>query len=204
MYKANTPHGKESEAEYIVSQLLREANIAHIQYEITKYEGKTASKCLNYCNENTSIIPFAHFDTFANITGKDSLKLVEETYPEAFRQMLVIDYIIDNVDRHSFNWGFQVDAHTCKTIGLHPLMDHNCAMTFANPQALSIMYTGRTLQYVARRAYGRLEDTSFVKNILDYVNRRGTKKLFYKLFNSDQQWTNVKALCEELLGVLRW
>lgn len=204
MYKANTAQGKESEAEYIVSELLSEAKLAHVCYELTTFQGKTASRCINYCNENTSIIPFAHFDTFANIKGKDSLKLVEEMYPEAFRQMLVIDYIIDNVDRHSFNWGFQVDAHTCNVMGLHPLMDHNCAMTFANSQALSITYTGMTLQYVARRAYRKLEDTSFVHNILDYVNRWGTKKAFQKLFGTDHQWTNVKARCEELLRVVKW
>lgn len=204
MYKANTLHGKESEAEFIVSKILSEANIPHVEYELLMYEGKTASKCMNLCNERTSIIPFAHYDTFANLTGKDSLKLVEEMYPEAFRQMLVIDYIIDNVDRHSFNWGFQVNADTSQVIGLHPLLDHNCALTFSNPRALSVTYTGVTLKQVARRAYRRLEDTSFVQKILDYLNRRGTKKVFYKLFGSDVQWVNVKGRCEELLGVETW
>ncbi|MER2190316.1 MAG: hypothetical protein ABS951_05095 [Solibacillus sp.] len=118
--------------------------------------------------------------------------------------MLVIDYIIDNVDRHSFNWGFQVNTDTGDLVGLHPLLDHNCALTFVHPQALSVTYTGVTLQQVARRAYRRLEDTSFVQKILDYVNRRGTKKVFYKLFGSDTQWTNVKRRCEELLSLTKW
>lgn len=39
--------------------------------------------------------------------------------------MIVIDYLINNSDRHDYNWGIYYNPNTGKEISLHPLFDHN-------------------------------------------------------------------------------
>lgn len=41
--------------------------------------------------------------------------------------MNIIDYLVDNTDRHWGNWGFTVDNRTNKLGKLYPLMDFNRA-----------------------------------------------------------------------------
>ena len=53
--------------------------------------------------------------------------LALEQFPQQFAQMVVIDYLIGNIDRHEWNWGFYRDNVTGRVTGLHPLYDHNLA-----------------------------------------------------------------------------
>jgi hypothetical protein len=50
-------------------------------------------------------------------------KLGDE-YQKAFADMLVLDAIICNTDRHLGNFGFLVDNHTNKIVAPAPLFDH--------------------------------------------------------------------------------
>ena len=46
---------------------------------------------------------------------------------ESFREMIVMDAAMANVDRHSGNYGFLVDNDTGEILRMAPLFDHNMA-----------------------------------------------------------------------------
>ena len=200
LYKSNTPTGFESEAEYAVSNLLEAAGINHVTYELLEHEGIIASRCETLANHEIMITPADNVCRYFKDVGTDWMKQVIHYYGEEFYQMLVVDYIIDNKDRHFYNWGFYVQADKGSVIGLHPLFDHNCAMQFKEEHESQI-FDGKSLKQVARVYYRKLEDKSFVKRMRDYLDNPKVKKEFKKLFGSDLQWTKVKERCEELLSL---
>lgn len=200
LYKSNTPTGFESEAEYAVSNLLEAAGIPHVTYELLEHEGRIASRCETLTNHDVMIVPAANVCAFFMNQKRDWVEQVKMYWREEFYQMLVIDYIIDNKDRHFFNWGFYFKSDTGEVLGLHPLFDHNCAMQFKQ-QHFSQMFDGKTMRQVARVHYRKLEDKSFVKRMRDYLDNPKVKKEFKKLFKSDLQWTKVKERCDELLSL---
>ena len=51
----------------------------------------------------------------------------EHNAEEAFREMVVIDAIIANIDRHAGNYGFMVDNKTGEILRMAPLSDQNMA-----------------------------------------------------------------------------
>lgn len=201
LYKANTSYGFESEAEYAVSNLLEAAGIKHVTYELTEYQGHVASRCETLTNQDLMITPALNVCRFFLYLRQDWVQQVIKLCGDEFYQMLVIDYIIDNKDRHFLNWGFYVEADTGKVAGLHPLFDHNCAMQFTGEEHMSQVFQGKTLRKVARVHYRKLEDRSFVKRMRDYLDNPKVKKEFKKLFKSDLQWTKVKERCDELLSL---
>ena len=46
---------------------------------------------------------------------------------EAFREMVVMDAVMANVDRHAGNYGFLVNNATGEILRMAPLFDHNMA-----------------------------------------------------------------------------
>lgn len=53
---------------------------------------------------------------------------MESINKQHFAQMVVIDYLLSNTDRHLENFGFLVDNRTNTIIDMAPLYDHNQAL----------------------------------------------------------------------------
>ena len=51
----------------------------------------------------------------------------EHNAEESFREMIVMDAVMANVDRHAGNYGFLVDNATGDVLRMAPLFDHNMA-----------------------------------------------------------------------------
>ena len=127
LYKANDPNGNESEVEVEVSNILDRCNVEHCHYEAAEDEDLFVCACPTMTNDNISIVDGTTYTSFLNRQGIDVERQLAKEYPDQFYKMLVVDYLIANIDRHSQNWGMYFDPKTTNIIGMHPLFDHNNA-----------------------------------------------------------------------------
>lgn len=119
--------GYESKIEVMVSKLLDNMNINHVQYEDASDNGDYCSKCQCMTTSKLSIVDAGTLEGYLNRTGKSFLLFVKEKYADDLYKMWIVDYLISNSDRHSRNWGFYFDTDFTTIQGLHPLFDHNNA-----------------------------------------------------------------------------
>ena len=56
------------------------------------------------------------------------LKELPQTNKETLREMILLDSIILNTDRHRGNFGFRVDNKTLQLIGIAPIYDNDCSL----------------------------------------------------------------------------
>lgn len=137
---------KVSRKELAASELLDQLGFTHLAYVVAtpdevnaisppeKHElidkaGEIIVKCLCMTSEEISLLAFEEYAVFCENNGTNPYDFVKENFPERYNEMILIDYIFGNPDRHIGNWGFLYHADTMDIIGLHPLMDHDRAFS---------------------------------------------------------------------------
>ena len=119
--------GFEPYSEALASQLLEAAGVDHVPYSLVNYHGKLASQCPIFTSEEAGFVPvYRFFDKTFEI--EDVLAFCSDHGgEESFREMIVMDAVMANIDRHSGNYGFLVDNRTGEVLRMAPLFDHNMA-----------------------------------------------------------------------------
>lgn len=119
--------GFEPYSEVLAADLLEAAGVDHVPYSIVNFHGKLASKCPLFTSEDVGFVS-AHRFFNGPFDVPDMLAFCEEHgAEEAFREMVVMDAVMANVDRHAGNYGFLVDNATGRILRMAPLFDHNMA-----------------------------------------------------------------------------
>lgn len=143
LYKAGTDKkilinksGYEPYSEYYVSKMLDFLDIKHVEYNLEVFKGRLASVCECFCNLDYSYVPMSDVVRVANYS---ELKTVIKQYgfEKDFSDMILIDALTYNGDRHYNNFGFIKDNKTNKFIALAPLYDHGLSL-FSNLSDMSI------------------------------------------------------------------
>lgn len=131
LFKASTEGYAPGEplSEAATSAISAVAGIRHAGYWLDRWDGRTCSVCACFCDRETSYVPFAV------ATGKTSLPDVVATTMalggnvfEDLADMLVLDCLCANTDRHLTNFGLMVDASSGKVMGLSPVFDNGRAL----------------------------------------------------------------------------
>ncbi len=119
--------GFEPYSEVLASDLLQAAKIDHVPYTLMKFHGKLACKCPIFTSEDVGFVSAYRF--FDKPFGVDDMLEFSAAHgaEESFREMIVMDAVMANVDRHSGNYGFLVDNATGEVLRMAPLFDHNMA-----------------------------------------------------------------------------
>ena len=114
-------------SEKLASDLLAAAHVDHVPYEIVRYHGAIACKCPLFTSEEIGFVSAHRF--FDKPFGvRDMLAFcAEHGAEESFREMIAMDAVVANVDRHTGNYGFLVDNVTGGVLRMAPLFDHNMA-----------------------------------------------------------------------------
>lgn len=142
LYKGGTAGfsntGNEPYSEFYASQIAQVLGINAISYNISKWKGILCSTCELFTSKELSYVPVGRIIT------KGGMKAVREYFCElgedfkmALYDMLLLDAIICNTDRHFGNFGFLVDNKTNKIVAPAPLFDHgNSLFNFAGQDDL--------------------------------------------------------------------
>lgn len=119
--------GFEPYSEKLASDLLDAAKIDHVPYSLLRFHKKLACKCPLFTSEREGFVSAHRF--FEGPFDVDDMLAFAAKHgtEEAFREMVVMDAVMANVDRHAGNYGFLVNNATGEILRMAPLFDHNMA-----------------------------------------------------------------------------
>lgn len=143
LYKGGTSGasntGNEPYCEYYAAQIAKELGISAIDYGLSKWKGALCSTCVLFTSKEYAFLPVGKVVTSGGMEAVTSYyKKMEAAYSKALADMLVLDAIICNTDRHFGNFGFLVDNRTNEIVAPAPLFDHgNSLFNFAGKDDLA-------------------------------------------------------------------
>lgn len=80
-----------------------------------------------FTSPDISFVPYDEFAQFCSFYGEDPIDQVVNYNAKRYYEMQVIDYVLNNSDRHGQNWGFYMDAKTGKLTQMALHFDHDRA-----------------------------------------------------------------------------
>lgn len=143
LYKGGTSGasntGNEPYCEYYAAQIAKELGISAIDYGLSKWEGELCSTCVLFTSKEYAFLPVGNVVTSGGMEAVTSYyEKMGAAYAKALADMLVLDAIICNTDRHFGNFGFLVDNRTNEIVAPAPLFDHgNSLFNFAGKDDLA-------------------------------------------------------------------
>ena len=117
--------GNEPYSEFYAYQIAKAMHIDAIPYNLSKWEGELCSTCDLFTSKEYSFVPVGRLVASSNI--KEVHKYYENLGPDfvkALDDMIVLDALIFNTDRHFGNFGFLINNKTNQIYAPAPLFDH--------------------------------------------------------------------------------
>lgn len=133
------PFRQETYNEVIASLVMERLGINHIPYRLIFEDGEPHSICDNFVTSQTELVtawyvmqvlPFDHQAPKYPHLLACCEKLQIPNVNRAIDEMLILDYLIVNTDRHLNNFGFLRNAQTLKWIGFAPIFDSGSSLWF--------------------------------------------------------------------------
>ena len=143
LYKGGTSGasntGNEPYCEYYAAQIAKELGISAIDYGLSKWKGALCSTCVLFTSKEYAFLPVGKVVTSGGMEAVTSYyQKMGAAYSKALADMLVLDAVICNTDRHFGNFGFLVDNRTNEIVAPAPLFDHgNSLFNFAGKDDLA-------------------------------------------------------------------
>lgn len=130
--------GNEPYSEFYACQIADALGIPAVNYKLSKWKGELCSVCELFTSKEHSFMPVSRIVTKGGFEAvREFYKSMGEDYIKALNEMIVLDAIICNTDRHFGNFGFLVDNQTNKIVATAPLFDHgNSLFNFAGKSDL--------------------------------------------------------------------
>ena len=133
LYKGGTSGasntGFEPYSEFYVHQIAQALSIKTVPYGLSKWKGILCSTCSLFTSKEVSYLPIGRI---VKTGGFDAVYRFYESlgtdFVRALQDMLVLDAVIKNTDRHYGNFGLLTDSSTNRIIAPSPLFDHGNAL----------------------------------------------------------------------------
>lgn len=115
-------------SEYFISQLETALGIDHIEYDLDCYHERIVSSCKLITSKEVSMIPSVYY--FKNCSELPEYHACADRLDvgDKLREMLVLDALTCNYDRHLNNIQFLVNSDTFEIIGLAPIFDNGMGL----------------------------------------------------------------------------
>lgn len=129
LYKGGTTGasntGMEPYSEFYAHQVAEAMEIDSVPYNICKWKGELCSYCELFTSKDYSFVPVGKIVTTGGMTAvREFYEKLGKKYVKALDDMIVLDALICNTDRHYGNFGFLVNNKTNKIVAPAPLFDH--------------------------------------------------------------------------------
>ena len=129
--EGNLGPGREPYCEILAAEIAKviAPGLASVKYDLCRLDGVIATKCNIFTNENVGYASYSKVNTSRSYSLRDVWKYYCEIGAEQeFRELLIIDSLCFNQDRHSGNFGVLFDNDSMKVIGMAPVFDLNLSM----------------------------------------------------------------------------
>lgn len=134
----SNPYQQEPFNEAIASLLMDKLGINHIPYTIAWENNSPYSICEDFISIDTELISAyqicASFENESETVFDHFIKCAEKLnipdVQKSINEMLVVDFLIANVDRHFANFGAIRNADTLEYIGMAPIFDNGTSLWY--------------------------------------------------------------------------
>lgn len=125
--------GMEPYSEFYAAQIAQVMGIDAIPYNLSKWKGELCSYCELFTSKEYSYIPVGRIVKTGGMKAvRECYKTLGNDFVKALDDMIILDALICNTDRHYGNFGFLVDNKANKIAAPAPLFDHgNSLFNFA-------------------------------------------------------------------------
>ena len=123
--------GLEPYCEVLASEIAKivAPNLLSVKYDLCWLHGRLASKCNVFTSERVGYASYSKLNNAKSYTFDDVREFFTKSgFEQGFRELLVVDSLCFNQDRHSGNYGVLFDNDTMKIIGMSPVFDLNLSM----------------------------------------------------------------------------
>lgn len=118
-------------AEFYASQILDALGYSYVPYTLHKWKGKLAAVSDLFTSKEVAYAPYAEVHRemhpyavlSAMLKAGEPLQVVEQA-----RRMYIADILMQNLDRHTNNFGYLRENSTGRLVGFAPLFDHNLSL----------------------------------------------------------------------------
>lgn len=137
MKGGSNPFQQEPLNEALASEIMQRLNISGVKYDVIWENELPYSICENFITPNTELVSAAYivntvkcpnhvsaYEHFLNCCERLGIPNVQSSLDE----MLTLDFIIANTDRHFGNFGAVRNAETLEWLGLSPIFDCGTSM----------------------------------------------------------------------------
>lgn len=129
LYKGGTKGasntGYEPYSEYYAAQIAEALGVNAISYNLRQWKGELCSVCELFTSKELSFMPVGRLVTRGGMEAvREYYKELGAEYVSALDDMLVLDALICNTDRHFGNFGVMIDNSTNTIVSPAPLFDH--------------------------------------------------------------------------------
>ena len=193
LYKGGTSGasntGNEPYSEYYAAQIAKALGVNAIEYGLSKWKGELCSTCELFTSKEYSFLPVGRVVTSGGMKAvREYYEKLGQTFVDALNDMLVLDAIIMNTDRHFGNFGFIVVNKTNKIVAPAPLFDHgNALLNFAGRDDLE---SEKALKEYADTLVPCVYDDFIgtAKKVLTNKHREGLRKLLEFEFKKNSRY----------------
>ena len=193
LYKGGTSGasntGNEPYSEYYAAQVAKVLGVNAIEYGLSQWKGELCSTCELFTSKDYSFLPVGRIVTSGGMTAvREYYETLGKEFVEALNDMLVLDAIIMNTDRHFGNFGFIIDNKTNKIVAPAPLFDHgNALLNFAGRDDLE---SDKALKAYADTLLPCVYDDFIgtAKTVLTQKHREGLRKLLGFKFKKNPRY----------------
>ena len=203
LYKGGTSGasntGNEPYSEYYAAQVAKVLGINAIEYGLSQWKGELCSTCELFTSKDYSFLPVGRIVTSGGMKAvREYYETLGKNFVEALNDMVVLDAVIMNTDRHFGNFGFIIDNKTNKIVAPAPLFDHgNSLLNFAGRDDLESVEALKTYaDTLLPCVYDDFIGTA--KSILTQKHREGLRKLLEFKFKKNSRYnlpdTRLKLL----------
>ena len=133
LYKGSTEYlkasngGNEPYSEYYIFQIEKILGIKAIQYDLEKWKGMLASTCRLFTSKEYSYVPIYQASRCKDIVSVHDW-CCEHGYEKDFADMILLDSLTFNWDRHLGNFGVIKDNQTGEYVSFAPLFDNGAGL----------------------------------------------------------------------------
>ena len=189
-----SPYKQEPINEVIASKLMDELGFRHVEYKLDWINENPVSVCPCFVDENTEFVSAwniinsktkeksrTYHDHFIDCVKSQNAK--KEPFVHALDEMITLDFLIYNEDRHFGNFGIIRHPETLEVLSMAPLFDNGSSLGYKsiaweimNPQNIPCKPFENThykeMHLVSKDFLAELKDTSV---LLDIINEEMKK-----------------------------
>jgi len=115
--------GYEPYSEYYASQLIEKLGFYGVKYDLDEWKNQLVSISKLFTSKDVSFVPI--YQVYENIDIRTAIENLKDTkYFQDFKNMIILDSITANSDRHFGNFGFLRDNKSGELIKFAPIFDN--------------------------------------------------------------------------------